>query len=184
VFQQSIKAKLLDPGLRFAAAPQEAPGPDALGKMNDWFHNLFEQREAAQAQAPAQEAALPDVPQPEQAQPRPATGTASVDTTVVPPEYQRSETVRVMPGGPATSAGGFEIQPPPRQLPRPAERAPDRLERPDGPFVVGAPSLGTPSIGPAGGSATPGAEPAPQPARGSPSVRFESAPDSGSEPAR
>jgi penicillin-binding protein 1A len=184
VFQQSIKARLVDPGLRFAAAPPEAPGPDALGKMNDWFHNLFEQREAAQAPAPAPEAALPDAPQPDPAQPRPATGTASIDTTVVPPEYQRSETVRVMPGGPSTSAGGFEIQPPPRQLPRPAERAPDRIERPDGPFAVGAPSPGTPAIGPVGSPAPTSAEPAPQPARGSPSVRFESAPDTSSEPAR
>ena len=45
--------------------------------------------------------------------PAPA-GTASVETTVVPSEYQRSEIVRVMPSGPATAgaSGGFEVQQP------------------------------------------------------------------------
>ncbi len=170
VFQQSMKVKLVDPNLRFAAPPQEAIGPDALGRVNDWFRNLFEQREAAQA-VPAPELPLPDVAQPDAAPARPATGTANGETTVVPPvasigapppDPQRSETVRVMPSGPSTTAGGFEIQPP---TPRPAAR------NADAPFVVGSPALATPSIG-----APPAAEIAPQPARGSPSVQFEPAP--------
>ena len=158
--------------------------------MNDWFHNLFEQRETAQAALPAS-AAAPDTPAPEpDAHPRLATGTARVDTTVVPSEYQGSEIVRVMPGAGATpgAQGGFEIQ-----QARPVQ----------GPFVVGAPALGTPSIGSASGNAIsispredrrddqreqrpePAGEPPPQPARGSPSVRFESSPDAAApEPAR
>ena len=200
VFQQAMKAKLVDPALRFGAPPQDPAGPDALGKMNDWFHGLFEQRDAAQAQQAAPEAAPPEVaqPQPELVQPRPATAIAPSDNAVVPSEYQRSEIVRVMPSGQATAgaaSGGFDIQPS-----RPSQRAIEppasRGERADGPFVVGAPSLGAPSIGQAAGNAVsvapreqprpePAAEPAPQPARGSPSVRFESPPDSGtSEPAR
>jgi hypothetical protein len=80
----------------------------------------------------------------------------------VPQEMQRSEIVRVVPGGvipgagvsgATGSAGGgssaFEVQPA-----RPAVR---QLEAP---------------------------EPQPQPARGSPSVRFEPAPDTAPEPAR
>ncbi len=171
VFQQSIKVKLVDPDLRFAAPPREAVGPDALGRMNDWFRNLFEQREAAQA-PPSPEMPLPDVSQPDATPARP-----TVETTVVPPvaatgapsDPQRSDTVRVMPSGPAPSAGGFEIQTLP---PRPAARGFDA------PFVVGSPALATPSIG---GSAA-GLETAPQPARGSPSVRFEPAPEPANAP--
>ena len=177
VFRQSMKVKLVDPALRFAAPPQDPAGGDALGRMNDWFRNLFEQREAAQAPLSPPETSLPDVPQPEMAQPRPATGTAGGETTVVPPvDTQRMETVRVIPQGPSNATGGFEIQ---RPQPRPAQLPPDRPS--DGPFVVGAPS------------APPqreerrdeGSETVPvQAARGSPSVRFEPAPDNPSEPAR
>ncbi|MFC5500550.1 penicillin-binding protein 1A [Caenimonas terrae] len=193
LFQQAIKAKLVDPALRFGAPPADPGGPDALGKMNDWFHNLFEQREAAQAALPAS-AAAPDTAAPEpEAQPRLATGAASVDTTVVPSEYQGSEIVRVMPGGGGATSGangGFEIQQP-RPVQRQIEVAPARNDRPEGPFVVGAPALGTPSIGSASGNAIsvapredrreqrpePAGEPPAQPARGSPSVRFESPPE-------
>jgi penicillin-binding protein 1A len=146
VFQQAIKAKLVDPNLRFGAPPVDPNSPDALAKVNDWFRNLFEQREAAQATVAPPEAALPDVaqPQPEQQVRISPSGASSVEATVgpaaVPSEYQRSEVVRVMPSGPATSgaSGAFEVQ-----APRAAE-------------IV--------------------AEPPPQPARGSPSVRFEPAP--------
>jgi penicillin-binding protein 1A len=226
VFQQSMRTRLVDPNLRFAAPPQEPIGVDALARVNDWFHNLFQQPpEAAQA-APA--APLPDAAQlPDPAQPLPSTGTASAEPTIVvpaiPPDAQRSETVRVMPsertqpgfstgpstsaaptisitggtgsstGSPPPSAGGFEIQG--RAAPRPADRPPERPLRSDGSFVLGAPSLGTPSIGAATGNATPApapreehrestAEPAPQPARGNPSVRFEPAAETSAEPAQ
>jgi penicillin-binding protein 1A len=171
VFQQAIKVKLVDPALRFGAPPQDPASPDALGKMNDWFRNLFEQREAAQAPVAPPESALPDVaqpqPQPDLAQPRPASGSASVETIVipapvpVPQEIQRSEIVRVVPGaaspgaapqgatGSASGNSSFEVQPA-----RPVVR---QLEAP---------------------------EPAPQPARGSASVRFEPAPEPAAEPAR
>ena len=165
VFQQAMKVKLVDPSLRFGAPPQDPNSPDALGKMNDWFRNLFEQREAAQAPVAPTESALPDVaqpqPQPDAMQPRPASGSASVETVVIPAPVpqessQRSEIVRVVPGagvaGATGSAGGntsFEVQPP-----RPVVR---QLEAPD---------------------------PQPQPARGSASVRFEPAPDPAPEPAR
>ena len=187
VFQQSIKVKLVDPNLRFAALPQEAGGVDALGRMNDWVRNLFEQREAAPA---APEMPLPDVPQPDAAQARPATGTASGETTVVPPDSTRPETGRVMPSGPSTSVGGFEIQRPEvRTAPRPPERS-------EGPGVVGGPSPATPSVGPgpvnAPGSPPPreerrdsSADTAPaQPARGSPSVRFEPSSEPAPAPAQ
>ena len=167
VFQQAMKVKLVDPSLRFGAPPTDPAGADALGRMNDWFRNLFEQREAAQAQVPPPEAARPDTaqPQPDAAQPRPSTGMASVETIVVPSEYQRSEVIRVMPGGAATSgaSGGFEIQPP----------------RPAGGNSISVAPRGEQRAEPAA------AESAPQAARGSPSVRFESAPDTTpSEPTR
>ena len=141
VFRQAMKAGLVDPSQRFGAPPQDPASPDALGKMNDWFRNLFEQREAAQAPA-APEAQPADVAQPplEAAQPRPATGTASVETVVVPGEYQR-----------------------PSQ--RTVEPPLSRIDRPDGAFVTGP-------------------ESAPQPARGSPAVRFESGPGTNYESGR
>ena len=164
VFQQAMKARLVDPAVRFGAPPQDPASPDALGRMNDWFRNLFEQREAAQAAAPAPDAAQPAAPQQEVAQPRPASGTASVEATVVPSESQRPEIVRVMPVGPATSgaSGGFDVQP----------------QRP------GSGSGNSISVAPREERRDVSAEPAPLPARGNPSVRFDSAPEPGPEPSR
>jgi penicillin-binding protein 1A len=158
VFQQALKTRVIDPGLRFAVPPQDGGATDPLiGRVNDWFHNLFVPPQAA-AQAPdAPPAELP----PDATPAMPASGTANADTIVVPPADPGSGTVRVLPGdrasqapggGQPASAGGFEIlAPQPRSAPRqaggPAVRI-DRPERPDGPFGIGAPPAGTQQAAP------------------------------------
>ena len=67
VFQQSLRTKAIDPAVRFAAPK---PGPGALdplaGRMNDWFHGMFQAPREEQAAQPAPEPALPEAPQPQQ----------------------------------------------------------------------------------------------------------------------
>ncbi|MDB5945047.1 MAG: glycosyl transferase, family 51 [Ramlibacter sp.] len=199
VFQHSLKTKVIDPAVRFAAPTPDPGALDPLmGRVNDWFHGLFEApREPEQAAQPAPDATLPDA-----AQPRPATG-VGVGTSESPSgsgapgiDPQREPPQDRGPNAPAA----IEALPPEaRGVPQPVERPEQRAERagrPEGPFVVGGPWISAPSIGPAGGSA-PGS-PAPareerrdsgeaapaQAARGSPSVRFDPAAESAAEPSQ
>ena len=200
VFQLSLKARVIEPQVRFAAPPQDAGLMDPLlGRVNDWWQGLFQPpREAVQ---PAPEAQSPDAEQP-----RPSTGAATMDPAPslppVPPDAMRPEFQRVPPidRNPANAPATIELTYPDarggsRTLERPLERVEriERLDRPERPFVVGSPALAFPSIGPTGANpaaAAPqreerrvGGEGPVQPARGSPSMRFESGTDSAPTPA-
>ena len=186
VFQQALKTRLIDPNVRFAAPPQDSGGLDALGKMNDWFHGLFEQPRQEQAAPPAPEVVAPDV-----AQGRTVIGPSSPDPSSSPTlpqgmgriEMQREPPVDSRPNAPAGSA----TQPPEvRAVPQP--QALERAARTDGPFVVGGPWIGGggPSLGPAPPQQEERRDPVAsdasvpvQSARGSPSVRFEPAEGAG-----
>ena len=135
VVQQSMKLRIVDPALRFSAPPQDAGVTDSsvAGRVNDWFHNLFEPpRDSTQAAPASDNPAVEVLAQP--AQPRPSTG-APTEISIAPNDSQRSETVRV---------------------------SPNERQQGDGIFVLGAPGLGSTAD-----------SAAVQPARGSPSVRFD-----------
>jgi penicillin-binding protein 1A len=205
VFQQAFKTGLLDPKLRFAAPPAADEG--VVGRMNGWWQGLFQPPpETAPLALPADQ--LPEVAQPDLMQPGPATGTAPAEPTI-PQEFPRNEVVRMMPTerSPVSSPGSYEIlNSADRNAPR-VERfdRPVRVERYDSQSTLGAPQAIQPATGQANGSGTvtgsgnnpivvsrpqdrrderrDAVESVPmQAARGSPSVRFEPAPDGAEEP--
>ena len=176
VFQQSLKSRVIDPNVRFAAPTPDPAGLDPLARMNDWFHGLFEPPSEPQQATPATETLLPDG-----AQQRPGTaswGPEAPPIAIAPrtdplrPDPQREAPLDRGPNTPSA----FEIlAPDARSGSRTLER-PERYERTErsdreGPFVVGAPS----QQGEAG---------QPQPARGSPSVRFDVTPENTEQPSQ
>jgi penicillin-binding protein 1A len=187
VFQQSLKAKVIDPNVRFGR-PQEAGGGDTMGKVNDWFQGLFEQQREAQAVPTTPDTSTPDVS---------AGRATSVDAPVAiapqGPGQGRIEMPREAPvdSGPNVPTNfpnpGLELRAGP---PQPQAQPVERGARSEGPFVVGGPWISTPSLGataPAPAqrdAAASGGEGPVQAARGSPSVRFEPVPDSGAAPSQ
>ncbi len=176
VFQQSLKSRVIDPNVRFAAPAADPAGLDPLARMNDWFHGLFEPPSEPQQATPATETLLPDG-----AQQRPGTaswGPEAPPIAIAPrtdplrPDPQREAPLDRGPNTPST----FEILAPDASSGSRTLEHPERYERTErsdreGPFVVGAPS----QQGEAG---------QPQPARGSPSVRFDVTPENTAQPSQ
>jgi penicillin-binding protein 1A len=81
-FQQSLKAKVIDAKLKFAAPRQQDNG--AIGRMNDWFNNLF-QAVPQPEQQPSPDQQLPEVAQ-SPSQPLPVSQSGTL--IVVPPPEQ------------------------------------------------------------------------------------------------
>ena len=132
VLQQSLKIRVIDPTIRFAAPTQEPGALDPLmGRVNDWFHGLFDApREPDQAAQPAPDALRPDLAQ------RPGSGTPAFEpaTAQAPAltEFQSIDMQREPPQdrGP-NAADGFEALPSaPAQAARGSAAA--RFDQPSG----------------------------------------------------
>ena len=65
-FQQTLKSRLIDPTLRFAAPRQQDLVDPLVGRMSDWFNGLFRGAESPRVLEPpvASDAAMASAPQP------------------------------------------------------------------------------------------------------------------------